>query len=240
MNHGAALLSEGIKKLNLKLSDKQVKQFMDYYDMLVETNKVMNLTSIVDEDEVMVKHFIDSLLIVKSLDLMKIKNLIDVGTGAGFPGIPIKIMFPHINVTLLDSLNKRLKFLNDVIEKLGLEKIYTIHGRAEDLAHKKEYREVYDLCVSRAVANLSTLSEYCIPFINVNGIFASYKALDSNEETKEAKKAINILGANVYKEDIIQLPCSDIERKIICIKKEKQTPKRFPRKAGTPLKEPIK
>lgn len=218
----------------------QQNQFMDYFDMLIETNKVMNLTSITDEDEVMVKHFIDSLLIVESIDLNKIENLIDVGTGAGFPGIPIKIMFPNIKVTLLDSLNKRLKFLNDVIDKLELENICTIHGRAEDLGHKAEYREKYDLCVSRAVANLSTLSEYCIPFVKVNGMFASYKASGSNEETDEAKKAINVLGAKIDKEETFELPCSDMERKIVVIKKEKNTPKKFPRKAGTPSKEPIK
>ena len=240
MIHGKELLIEGLKELNLELSDMQQNQFMDYFDMLIETNKVMNLTSITDEDEVMVKHFIDSLLIVKSMDLTKIESLIDVGTGAGFPGIPIKIMFPHIKVTLLDSLNKRLKFLNDVIDKLELKDISTIHGRAEDLGHKSEYRENYDLCVSRAVANLSTLSEYCIPFIKVNGIFASYKASESNEETNEAKKAINVLGAKIEKEETFELPCSDMDRKIVLIRKEKNTPKKFPRKAGTPSKEPIK
>lgn len=240
MAHGKELLIEGLKELNLELSDKQQNQFMEYYDMLIETNKVMNLTSITDEDEVMVKHFIDSLLIVKSLDLNKIESIIDVGTGAGFPGIPIKIMFPHIKVTLLDSLNKRLKFLNEVIEKLELENIVTVHGRAEDLGHKLEHREKYDLCVSRAVANLSTLSEYCIPFIKVNGIFASYKASDSAEETDEAKKAISVFGGKIDKEEIFELPCSNMERKIVSIKKERHTPKKFPRKAGTPSKEPIK
>lgn len=240
MVHGKELLAKGLKELNLELSDKQQNQFMDYFEMLIETNKVMNLTSITDEDEVMVKHFIDSLLIIKSVDLNKIESMIDVGTGAGFPGIPIKIMFPHIKVTLLDSLNKRLKFLNDVIEKLRLENISTIHGRAEDLGHKKEYRENYDLCVSRAVANLSTLSEYCIPFVKVNGIFASYKAAESFEETDEAKKAISVLGAKIDKENIFDLPCSDMKRKIVCIKKDKSTSNKFPRKAGTPSKEPIK
>lgn len=240
MVHGKELLAKGLKELNLELSDKQQNQFMDYFYMLIETNKAMNLTSIVDEDEVMVKHFIDSLLIVKFVDLNKFGSMIDVGTGAGFPGIPIKIMFPHIKVTLLDSLNKRLKFLNEVIEKLGLENISTIHGRAEDLGHKKEYRQNYDLCVSRAVANLSTLSEYCIPFIKINGIFASYKALGNAEETDEAKKAISILGAKIDREDAFELPCSDMKRKIVCIKKEKETPKKFPRKAGTPSKEPIR
>lgn len=240
MAHGKEILKEGLNELNLELSIKQQNQFMNYFDMIIETNKVMNLTSITDENEVMIKHFIDSLLIIKSLDLNKIENIIDVGTGAGFPGIPIKIMFPHIKVTLLDSLNKRLKFLNEVIERLELENIVTVHGRAEDLGHKLEYRERYDLCVSRAVANLSTLSEYCIPFINVNGIFVSYKASDSAEETKDAKKAISVLGGKIDKEEIFVLPCTNMKRKIVSIKKEKNTPKKFPRKAGIPSKEPIK
>lgn len=240
MVHGMELLVEGLKKLNLELSDKQKKQFMDYYHMLIETNKVMNLTSIVEEDEVMVKHFIDSLLIVRSIDLKNVQSMIDVGTGAGFPGIPIKIMFPHIGITLLDSLNKRLKFLNDVIEKLELKNIYTIHGRAEDLGHKKYYREKYDLCVSRAVANLSTLSEYCIPFVKVDGLFVSYKSAESNEEIGDAKKAISVLCSNIEKDNVLELPCSDVERKMVVIRKMGQTPAKFPRKAGIPSKEPIK
>ncbi len=234
------LLLQGIEELQLHISDNQIQQFMDYYEMLIETNKVMNLTAITDFDEVMVKHFIDSLFVVKTTDMNKYKTLIDVGTGAGFPGIPIKIMFPHLNVTLLDSLNKRLKFLNSVIDKLKLTEIETVHGRAEDIAQKKEFREQYDVCVSRAVANLSTLSEYCIPFINVGGNFISYKSSLSEDEINESKKAIKIFGGNILQTKTIPLPCSDIERTFVVIQKDKQTPKKYPRKAGTPSKDPIK
>ena len=244
MNHGKDLLIQGMKELDLeialKISEYQLEQFMQYYKMLIETNKVMNLTAITDLDEVMVKHFIDSLLIVKSMDINECNSMIDVGTGAGFPGIPIKIMFPHIKVTLLDSLNKRLKFLNYVIEELRLKNINTVHGRAEDLGHKNDTREKYDLCVSRAVANLSTLSEYCIPFVNVGGKFISYKSSVSADEIEESKKAIKLLGGKILSQKIISLPCSDMERTLVVIEKIKPTLKKYPRKAGTPSKEPIK
>ncbi len=240
MNYNLDILVNGLKELNIEITEKQQEQFLKYYEMLVETNKVMNLTAITEFDEVMVKHFIDSLLLVKDIDMNNCKSMIDVGTGAGFPGIPIKIIFPHIKVTLLDSLNKRLKFLNDVIDELELENITTIHGRAEDLGHNKEYRERYDLCVSRAVANLSTLSEYCIPFVKKNGNFISYKAAESNEEIIEAIKAVTVLGGKMISNNTYQLPCSDMDRVLVAIKKEKETLKRYPRKAGTPSKEPIK
>ena len=239
MNSNKILL-QGIEELKLQISDNQIQQFLDYYEMLIETNKVMNLTAITDFDEVMVKHFIDSLLVVKSTDMNKYDTLIDVGTGAGFPGIPIKIMFPHLKVTLLDSLNKRLKFLNEVIDKLSLSDIETVHGRAEDIAQNKEFREHYDVCVSRAVANLSTLSEYCIPFIKKGGNFISYKSSLSEDEIIESQKAIKIFGGNIVDTTTIPLPCSDIERTFVIIRKDKQTPKKYPRKAGTPSKDPIK
>lgn len=240
MKHGKELLIHGIKKLGLEITEIQQEQFMKYYDMLVETNKVMNLTAITELDEVMVKHFIDSLLVVKSTDINKYNSMIDVGTGAGFPGIPIKIMFPHLKVTLLDSLNKRLKFLNNVIDELKLENIETVHGRAEDAGHNKDNRESYDLCVSRAVANLSTLSEYCIPFIKQSGDFISYKSSVSDDEIKESEKAIKVLGGDILSKSTIPLPCSEMERTFVVIKKVKPTPKKYPRKAGTPSKEPIK
>lgn len=240
MNHGKDLFLHGIKELNLEITDYQQEQFFKFYEMLIETNKVMNLTTITDLDEVIVKHFIDSLLIVKSIDLDKYESLIDVGTGAGFPGIPIKIMFPNIKVTLLDSLNKRLKFLDNVIEQLNLKEIYTIHSRAEDLGHNKEYREKFDLCVSRAVANLSTLSEYCIPFVKINGKFISYKSSISLEEINDANRAIKILGGKLVCNNTFELPCSDMKRTLVVVDKIKQIPKKYPRKAGTPSKEPIK
>lgn len=240
MNHGKELLIQGMNELSLNITEKNLEQFMKYYEMLIETNKVMNLTSITDLDEVIVKHFIDSLLIVKSVDLNKIHCMIDVGTGAGFPGIPIKIMFPNIKITLLDSLNKRLKFLNHVIDELNLEKIVTIHGRAEDIGHMNETREKFDLCVSRAVANLSTLSEYCIPFVNIGGKFVSYKSSISSGEIEKSKKAIKVLGGKIESQETVSFPCSDMQRTLVVIDKIVSTPKKYPRKAGTPSKEPIK
>lgn len=240
MNHGKELLIQGMNELSLNITEKNFEQFMKYYEMLIETNKVMNLTSITDLDEVIVKHFIDSLLIVKSVDLNKIHCMIDVGTGAGFPGIPIKIMFPNIKITLLDSLNKRLKFLNYVIDELKLENIITIHGRAEDIGHMNGTREKFDLCVSRAVANLSTLSEYCIPFVNIGGKFVSYKSSISSGEIEESKKAIKVLGGKIESQETVSLPCSDMQRTLVVIDKIVSTPKKYPRKAGTPSKEPIR
>lgn len=240
MNNGKELLKKGLSELNLKITEEQENQFFKYYELLIETNKVMNLTAITTLDEVIVKHFIDSLLIVKSVDLNEYDSLIDVGTGAGFPGIPIKIMFPHMKITLLDSLNKRLKFLNNVIGELQLQNIETVHGRAEDLGHKAEYREKFDLCVSRAVANMSTLSEYCIPFVKENGKFISYKSSVSDEEIIEAEKAVKVLGGKIKETQTYDLPCSDIKRTFVVISKLGATPKKYPRKAGTPSKEPIK
>ena len=234
------LLVKGLSELGLTITEEQIEKFDKYYEMLIETNKVMNLTSITEYDEVIIKHFIDSLLVVNIFDINQSKKMIDVGTGAGFPGIPIKIMFPHLQITLLDSLNKRLKFLNDVIDELGLKNITTVHGRAEDIAHMDEYREKFSLCVSRAVANLSTLSEYCIPFINESGIFISYKSEFSEEETDNAKKAIKVLGGKIEATYIEELPHSDINRSFVVIKKERSTSNKYPRKAGVPSKKPIR
>ena len=238
--HGKELLIQGIKELGLDINDKQVEQFLKYYEMIIETNKVMNLTSIVELDEVIIKHFIDSLLSVKTIEINKFKTMIDVGTGAGFPGIPLKIMFPDLKVTLLDSLNKRLKFLDSVIKELGLDNINTIHGRAEDIGRNENYREKYDLCVSRAVANLTTLSEYCVPFIQKGGTFISYKSQFSEEEKQEAEKAIGVLGGKIQKSEIVNLSFTDINRSFIIINKNKITPNKYPRKAGVPSKKPIK
>ena len=234
------ILIQAAKELDIMLSDEQVSQFIRYYEILVEWNSFMNLTGITEYDEVVVKHFIDSLLIVKTFDLSSIKSLIDIGTGAGFPGIPLKIIYPDIKVVLLDSLNKRIKFLNEVISQLGLTKIETIHGRAEDFGRDKNYREKFDLCVSRAVANLATLSEYCIPFVKKEGYFIPFKSGKIADEVEEAKKAVKILGGKLEEVKPSVLPNTDIERSFVIIHKIDNTKKAYPRSAGKPSKEPLK
>ncbi len=233
------LLLDKMNELSVLLTDKQVEQFVKFYELLVEWNKVMNLTGITEYEEVVEKHFVDSISIVKAIDIHNVHSVIDIGTGAGFPGIPLKIVFPHLKITLLDSLNKRIKFLNTVIDELGLEDIQTIHGRAEDFAKQENYREKYDLCVSRAVANLSTLSEYCLPYVNVGGMFVSYKSGDVDEELNKSEKAVQILGGKVKDTIKFELPGTDIGRSFVKIKKIKNTGKKFPRKAGLPSKEPL-
>ena len=228
-----------LETLGIRLTDVQKRQFDRYYELLIEWNRVMNLTGITEYDEVNLKHFTDSLTIVRIKNMENVSTLIDVGTGAGFPGIPIKIAFPHIKVTLLDSLNKRIKFLNQVVEELDLKDVVTLHGRAEDYAKKEEYREQFDLCASRAVANLSTLSEYCLPFIKKGGCFVSYKSADSDEEIQQSEKALDILGGKIEKVDKFVLPGSDMGRALVMIEKVKNTPRKYPRKAGVPSKEPL-
>ncbi|MBD5496754.1 MAG: 16S rRNA (guanine(527)-N(7))-methyltransferase RsmG [Lachnospiraceae bacterium] len=231
---------EDLSEFNITLSDLQLQQFITYYELLVEWNGFMNLTAITEYEEVLKKHFVDSLSLVKVCDLTKEMSLIDIGTGAGFPGIPLKIAFPNLKITLLDSLHKRVQFLNTVIEKLALTNIDTVHGRAEDFARPGSLREQYDICVSRAVANLTTLSEYCIPFVKRGGVFVSYKSEKLLEEKQEAEEAISILGGNVEKQVQFTLPNSDICRNLFVIKKVKDSPKKYPRKAGLPAKEPLK
>lgn len=227
-------------QLGIELSDKQLEQFRQYYEMLVEKNKVMNLTAITEWNEVIDKHFIDSISLIKACDLSGDKYVLDLGCGAGFPGIPLKIAFPHLKMVLLDSLNKRILFLNEVIETLGLEDIEALHGRAEDYARKTEYREQFDYCVSRAVANLTTLSEYCIPYVKEGGSFISYKSGKVKEEIKEVKRALFLLGGKMDDMITFELPETDMERIFVKIIKEKKTPKKYPRKAGLPGKEPLK
>ena len=227
-----------LNKLDILLTDKQINQFIRFYEMLVDKNKVMNLTAITDFDEVIDKHFLDSLNIFRLVDFKKEKSVLDLGTGAGFPGIPLKIAFPDIKITLVDSLNKRVLFLNSVVEELGLKDIECVHARAEDLAKDNKYREKFDLCVSRAVANLSTLSEYCIPFVKVGGSFISYKSGDCEEEINSSKNAIKLLGAKISK--VENFVIKDMGRSFVVIDKLSSTAKKFPRKAGLPSKDPLK
>lgn len=233
------IFEEKLLAIGLTLEEKQKQQFDRFYEMLVEWNKVMNLTGITEYEEVNEKHFVDSLSIVKAIDITKVNSVIDVGTGAGFPGIPLKIAFPHLNVVLLDSLNKRIKFLDAVIDELGLTDIHTIHGRAEDYAKQQEYRENFDLCVSRAVANLSTLSEYCLPYVKIGGMFIPYKSGEIDEEVNQSKKAVHILGGKLKDVIKFQLPGTEIGRSFVVIDKVQNTSKKYPRKAGLPAKEPL-
>lgn len=228
-----------INALGISLTEEQINQFLIYYEMLVEWNEVMNLTAITEYEDVMKKHFVDSISLIKAYDVSKQVKVIDVGTGAGFPGLALKIAYPKLQVTLLDSLNKRIQFLDAVIDKLGLTGVETIHGRAEDFAKPGKLREQFDLCVSRAVANLSTLSEYCLPFVKVGGQFISYKSEKITEEKELAGKAISLLGGKIKNQVEFTLPDSDIYRNLFIIEKAKETPKKFPRKAGLPSKEPL-
>lgn len=234
------LLSESLKTLGIDINENQVKQFMMYKDLLIEWNEKMNLTAITEDREVIQKHFVDCVSIASKIEIPENINVIDVGTGAGFPGIPVKIAFPHINITLLDSLNKRINFLEEVVKNLELENVNCIHSRAEDGGQNEEYREKYDMCISRAVANLSVLSEYCLPFVKVGGTFVSLKGPDVTEELNEGRKAIEKLGGEIIKIEKISIPKSDITHSLVIIKKVRQTPKQYPRKAGKVTKNPIK
>lgn len=239
MERETAYIIDEMNKLGISLTEQQSEQLYEYYRLLVEWNSFMNLTGITEFSEVVQKHFVDSLSIVKVKNMNDVDNLIDVGTGAGFPGIPLKIVFPHLKVTLLDSLNKRIDFLNAVIEKTGLTGIETIHGRAEDFAKPGLKREIYDLCVSRAVANLATLSEYCLPYVKIGGEFIPYKSGEVADELQDAKSAVFLLGGKVESCENFDLPGSDIHRSLVRIKKVGGCPKKYPRKAGMPSKVPL-
>lgn len=232
-------IKEVFDKMHIELPDGALELLNRYYEMLIDTNKVMNLTAITEYSEVVIKHFADSAAIGCITDMNGNIDLIDVGTGAGFPGIVLKIVYPQLSVVLLDSLNKRVNFLKNVITELGLTDISAIHGRAEDIARNKDYREKFDLCVSRAVANMSSLSEYCLPFVKVGGRFIPYKADGCDEEVKTASKAVNTLGGKIRKIESYVIPDTDICRKFVVIDKLRNTSAKYPRKAGLPTKEPL-
>ncbi|QXM07017.1 16S rRNA (guanine(527)-N(7))-methyltransferase RsmG [Crassaminicella indica] len=233
------LLEEGSKELGLNLNSDQINQFLKYKDLLIEWNKKMNLTAITEEREVMIKHFLDSLCCMTLPFIKKNSKVIDVGTGAGFPGIPINIYDPTISLTLLDSLNKRIKFLQEVCENLGLKAVDFQHGRAEDFGKNKNFRQSYDIAVARAVAPLNVLCEYCLPFVSIGGYFICQKGPNIDEEMKDAKKAIEVLGGKFIEKKDIKLPFCDITHNIVVIEKVKETPTKYPRKAGTPTKKPL-
>ncbi len=239
-------LLEGLDALGLQYTERQIEQLHRYYEMMVEKNRVMNLTGITEYSEVVTKHWLDSLCFAKILsaeasasNLTARFRVIDIGTGAGFPGIPMKIFYPEAEFLLLDSLNKRILFLQDVVEEIGLEHITCVHGRAEELARKDEYREKYDYCVSRAVARLASLSELCIPFVKTGGAFVSYKSLEADEEISEAEAAIQEM--NAKKESVLtyDIPTTELPRKLVVIRKKGETKAKYPRGGGKPLKNPI-
>ena len=235
---------EFVKKINdylveiqIELTDKQLTQFYNYMNLLIEWNRKINLTTIIEPEEIILKHFVDSIIISKYIE--NDLKVIDVGTGAGFPGIPLKIIRGDLDIVLLDSLNKRINFLNEVIKVLQLKNVYSIHARVEEFAKNKKYRESFDIVTSRAVANMSTLSEYMLPLSKVGGRMIAMKGPDFKDEITNSKKALNILGGEIEKIDEYQLPKTDIRRSVILIRKIKSTPQKFPRKPGTPAKEPL-
>ncbi len=230
----------GLKTLGLSLSEEQIGQFLRYYEMLVEWNGRMNLTAVTEFDDVVEKHFLDSLCLVKAIPDPGERSVLDMGTGAGFPGIPLKIAFPELEMVLVDSVGKKLRFLDALIGELGLFGVTTVHGRAEDLAHEAAYRERFDLCVSRAVADLAVLSEYCLPFVGIGGSFVAYKSADADEECENAQKAVSLLGGEIKPTITYKLPGTDAARSLITVEKKKETPQAYPRKAGTPAKSPLK
>ena len=228
---------EELKKINLKIEKEEIKKFYEYMKILIEWNEKINLTAIKDEKEIIIKHFIDSLTINKYIG--NAESMVDVGTGAGFPGIPIKIVNKNLKVILVDSLNKRINFLNEVIEKLDLQNIKTVHARAEDLGKDKQYRESFDVVTSRAVANMTVLTEYLLPLTKIGGNCICMKGAEIEDELENAKYAIKLLGGKVVKVEKIEISDEHMGRNIILIKKQENTPNQYPRKAGIPLKKPL-
>ncbi|WP_245156625.1 16S rRNA (guanine(527)-N(7))-methyltransferase RsmG [Clostridium aminobutyricum] len=233
-------LEKALDTLSIPYTEEMIDKFERYMQLVLEWNEKVNLTAITEREEFIKKHFIDSVLCYSFPEMKKAQTVIDVGTGAGFPGIPLALVYPEKKFVLMDSLNKRLKIIDQICSDLDIQNVKTLHGRAEDLGKSKMYREKYDICVSRAVANLATLSEYCLPFIKVGGAFLAYKGNKAEEEIKEAEKAIHLLGGKLMEERQVKLDDFDLDHHIRVISKCKNTPAKFPRKAGTPSKEPLK
>lgn len=239
MSEKKSHIKEEFDKAGWELTDLQADQFVRYYELLVEWNEKMNLTAITEFDEVVIKHFVDSACGSMVCDFSAVDNVLDLGTGAGFPGIPLKILYPETEFVLMDSLNKRITFLREVIVQLGLQKISAVHGRAEEMARNEAYRERFDVCTSRAVANTSTLLEYCMPFVKVGGCFVAYKSGKFREEILGAKKTLHLLQTDMEVEKDFMLADRDMERTLVVFRKMGKTANRFPRKAGMPSKEPL-
>ncbi|MCG8539356.1 MAG: 16S rRNA (guanine(527)-N(7))-methyltransferase RsmG [Clostridia bacterium] len=233
------ILRQGLKEIGLDADDKMINKFLKFKDLLIEWNRKMNLTGITEENQIMIKHFLDSLTCLTTGVIGNDMKIIDVGTGAGFPGIPLKVYHDNLDITLLDSLKKRVRYLEVVCQELGLEGVRVLHGRAEDYGNKEGYRERYDLAVARAVAELSVLCEYCLPFVKVNGYFIAQKGPRVYEEVSKSKKAVDVLGGKIIDTIEVKLPFTDIEHTLVIIKKIRLTPKKYPRKAGTPSKKPL-
>ncbi len=233
------VLRQGLKEIGLDADDKMINKFLKFKDLLIEWNRKMNLTGITEENQIMIKHFLDSLTCLTTGVIGNDMKIIDVGTGAGFPGIPLKVYHDNLDITLLDSLKKRVRYLEVVCQELGLGGVRVLHGRAEDYGNKEGYRERYDLAVARAVAELSVLCEYCLPFVKVNGYFIAQKGPRVYEEVSKSKKAVDVLGGKIIDTIEVKLPFTDIEHTLVIIKKIRLTPKKYPRKAGTPSKKPL-
>lgn len=239
MNEKKSQIITAFDNIGIKISEKQADQFYRYYELLVEWNEKMNLTAITDFEDVVVKHFLDSAYGGMLYTFSEKDRVLDLGTGAGFPGIPLKILYPDTTFVLMDSLQKRIRFLDEVISRLGLEKITAVHGRAEEMARNKIYREQFTVCTSRAVANTSTLLEYCMPFVQVGGCFLAYKSGKFREELEGARKTLHLLQTEMEKEKEFMLADTDMARTLVIFKKKGKTPAKYPRKAGMPSKEPL-
>jgi 16S rRNA (guanine527-N7)-methyltransferase len=234
------ILNQASNNESLEFNEDKYDKFIKYKELIKEWNEKINLTAITEDSEIIQKHFIDSIKVFKFKELKNARKVIDIGTGGGFPGIPMKIINPSSKIVLLDSLNKRINFLNEVIKELQLKDIETIHGRAEDFAQENKYREKFDVAISRAVANLTVLSEFCLPYVKIGGYFVAMKGPAIDEEMKEAKNAIKILGGTVEEIVKVDIEGSDLNHNLVIIRKLKETPKKYPRKAGMVTKNPLK